>query len=58
MGRDADDDQVLAAALAGGARYVVSGDLDLLDIGLYQGIRLLSPATFLSLLEEESGENT
>ncbi|HMW55734.1 MAG TPA: putative toxin-antitoxin system toxin component, PIN family [Accumulibacter sp.] len=41
---DADDDQVIAAALAAGADWVVSGDADLLTLGSYQNIPILSAA--------------
>lgn len=46
---DADDDKFVALALAGEARYIVSGDSHLLEIGAYQGIAILKPAAFLHL---------
>ena len=54
--RDPDDNMVLACALDGGAGYVVSRDRDLLDIGTYQGIQLLSPEQFLAIVREELPE--
>jgi len=41
---DADDDQVIAAALAAGTGWIVSGDADLLTLGSYQNIPILSAA--------------
>ena len=41
---DVDDDQVIAAALAAGANCIVSGDADLLSIGSYQGIPIITAA--------------
>ncbi len=41
--RDADDDWVLATAIAGQADAVVTGDGDLLALGVYQGVANLSP---------------
>ncbi|HLW02711.1 MAG TPA: putative toxin-antitoxin system toxin component, PIN family [Ktedonobacterales bacterium] len=52
--RDRDDNQFIACALAGGAEYIVTGDDDLLSIKTYQGIRILSPATFLAFLEQRN----
>ncbi len=46
--RDPDDDWVLATALAGDARAIVSGDADLLTLDPYSGIEMLSPRQFVS----------
>ena len=53
--RDADDDQVIAAALAAHADFIVSGDDDLLSIGRYQGIDIINTAEALLRLESEQG---
>lgn len=42
--RDPADDQVLSAALAARAEMIVSGDLDLLELGSFRGIPILSAA--------------
>lgn len=47
---DSDDDKYVAAAIEGRAAFVVSGDPDLLEIREYQGIRFVTPRTFLDLL--------
>lgn len=52
VSRDPADDKVLAAALAGSANYIVSEDADLLTLGSYEGIQIVSAETFLRLLEE------
>lgn len=50
---DADDDQVLACALAAGAELIVSGDKHLLDLGgQYQGIPIFTPAQAVQLLAD------
>lgn len=41
---DADDDHVIAAAVAARAEIIVSGDSDLLALGSHQGINILSAA--------------
>ena len=48
--RDADDDVVLATAVAAGATMIVTGDEDLLIIGRFNDIDIVSPRAFLSLL--------
>ncbi|MDH4063000.1 MAG: putative toxin-antitoxin system toxin component, PIN family [Acidobacteriota bacterium] len=46
--RDPDDDWVLATALAGRAEAVVTGDTDLLTLGSYSGIEIISPRQFVA----------
>lgn len=50
VSRDADDDVVLATALAAGASLIVTGDQDLLVIGRHNAIDLVSPRDFLRRL--------
>jgi putative PIN family toxin of toxin-antitoxin system len=50
---DPDDNRVLECAVVGGASYIVSGDAHLLELGEYQGIMILTPRSFLSLLQLE-----
>lgn len=47
MCRDPDDDHVIACALTARADAIVSGDRDLLDLGQYQGIAILTTAQAL-----------
>ena len=49
--RDRDDDEVLAAAIAGQADIILTGDGDLLVLGEYNGIRILSPRRFVELMD-------
>jgi putative PIN family toxin of toxin-antitoxin system len=44
---DPDDDKLLVAAIESGARFVVTGDRELLSLGEYEGIEILSPREFL-----------
>ena len=48
---DPDDDKFLAAAVAGGAHYLVTGDVgDLLRLHKYRDVTIVSPREFLLLL--------
>ena len=49
--RDADDDVVLATALAANAEVIVTGDADLLVLKEFQGIKIISPRQFVELLD-------
>ena len=44
--RDADDDNIIACAVAAKADYLVTGDSDLLEIKCYQDIKILTPRDF------------
>ena len=48
---DESDNRYLEYAIAGGATYVVTGDEHLLSVGNYQGISIITPAVFVTLLE-------
>ena len=48
--RDADDDWILATALAAKADALVTGDKDFLVLGQYQGVPILTPRDGLALL--------
>ena len=49
---DPDDDVLFGAALAGGARFVVSGDAAVLAVRSYAGVTAVAPAEFLASLGE------
>lgn len=49
--RDADDDEVLATAIAGQADIIVSGDDDLLSLKIYQNIPIVTPATAIQMIK-------
>jgi putative PIN family toxin of toxin-antitoxin system len=53
--RDADDDAVLATAVAAGAGLIVTGDADLLVLESHAGIAIVSPRQFLAWLDQASG---
>ena len=44
---DADDDKFLACALAGKAKFIVSGDKHLRKVAIYKGIKILTPRRFI-----------
>jgi uncharacterized protein len=49
---DADDDHVVAAAVAAKAAFIVSGDSDLLRLGSHQGINIVSAATLVEQISD------
>ena len=51
--RDADDDWILAAAIAGKADAIVTGDRDLLVLKIYEGIPIVTPRGFLALMQRK-----
>lgn len=55
VARDPKDDKFLATARAAGAPYLVTEDNDLLVLGQYEGVQIVTMATFLGLLDGEPG---
>ena len=51
--RDPADDKFVVAALEGEADYIVTGDADLLDLGKYQDIEIVTPRQLLRILHQE-----
>jgi hypothetical protein len=50
---DPEDNKYLAAAAEGKADFIISGDHHLKELGIFQGIRILSPSMFLKLMEKQ-----
>jgi putative PIN family toxin of toxin-antitoxin system len=50
--RDPDDNKLFECAVAGGADYIVSEDLDVLHVGEFRGIRTASAGEFIGLLSD------
>lgn len=55
--RDVRDDFLLDPAIRAQADYIVSGDKDLQVLGEVEGVKILSPAAFLALLNEATNES-
>jgi putative PIN family toxin of toxin-antitoxin system len=47
---DPKDDHVVACAVEGQADYIVSGDQDLLVLGEYEGVQVVTPRRFVEML--------
>jgi len=47
---DPDDNRVLECAVTAGARFIVSGDNDLLRLGQFRNIRIVKVAEFMKLI--------
>ena len=50
--RDPNDDMVIACAIDGRADTIVSRDKDLLSLGTFQGVPIISPEAFRQQLRE------
>lgn len=48
VSRDEDDNRVLEAAAEGSCNYIITGDKDLLDLGKYKDIEIVTAEQFLS----------
>jgi len=51
--RDSNDDIIVACAVAAKADFLVSRDKDLLTIGSYEAIDMVTPESFLHILRDE-----
>jgi putative PIN family toxin of toxin-antitoxin system len=47
---DPDDTKYLVCAVEGHADFIVSGDHHLTDLGMYRGIRIVTPVDFIQIL--------
>jgi uncharacterized protein len=52
--RNPDDDKIVACAVAAGVEYIVSRDQDILSIGSYGDVGIITPETFLSIVRQRS----
>jgi uncharacterized protein len=52
VARDPNDDMVVACAVKAKAAHVVTRDKDLLDLGCYRRIKVVSPEDYLALLRD------
>ena len=48
--RDPNDDMIVACALAAEAQYIVTRDLDLLSLGTYETVTMITPEAFMGIL--------
>jgi predicted nucleic acid-binding protein len=55
MCRDPDDDSLLGCAVAGAADYLVTGDEDLLAVGRYRGLAIVTAREFLESYPPSGG---
>jgi predicted nucleic acid-binding protein len=48
-----EDDLIVATAISAGTDYLVTGDKNLQELGIYEGVRIISPRAFLDLLQTD-----
>ena len=54
--RDPKDDIIISCAVAASADYIISRDKDLLDLGSYREIQIVSPEEFIRILNEQKAQ--
>lgn len=54
--RDPKDDIIISCAVAASADYIISRDRDLLDLGNYGEIQIVSPEEFMGILNEHRAQ--
>lgn len=52
--RDPNDDMIVACAIKAKAQHIITRDKDLLDIGNYQKIKIVTPEAYLAILRESA----
>lgn len=55
VSRDPDDDAVIATAVGGTCSVIVTGDNDLLDLGAYGTILIVTPRQFMEMESSQPG---
>lgn len=50
ISRDEKDDKFLSCAVEGKVDCIITGDKDLLDLGEYEGIKIITPRKFMAVL--------
>ncbi|MBA4349022.1 MAG: putative toxin-antitoxin system toxin component, PIN family [Thermodesulfovibrio sp.] len=50
--RDKNDSKIIGTALSGGARFIITGDEDLLVLKRYKGVRIIKPREFWNILRQ------
>ncbi len=54
---DPEDNKLVESAVAVGADYLISSDKHLLELEEYMGTKIVAPATFWAVFEDESGDS-
>lgn len=50
--KDTEDNRVLEAAVEGNCDYIITGDKELLNLGIFRGIKIVSAKDFLKQVQE------
>lgn len=54
--RDKDDHKIIGTALAGNARFIITGDSDLLSLKKYKSVRIINPREYWTFLKKRANK--
>ena len=54
--RDQDDDKYIECAISGGADYIISGDIHLLEIEKYENIKIIKAKEYLNIVNSTKSQ--
>ncbi|MGE5297807.1 MAG: putative toxin-antitoxin system toxin component, PIN family [Acidobacteriaceae bacterium] len=54
---DRQDNKLLESAITSGSEYLITSDKEVLKVGEYQGVKIVTPKEFWAIYEDEKGDS-